>query len=46
MRVTLLGVLALIGTAALLVYIGNELQRTSQAKALQPPQNSDSSITP
>lgn len=44
MRVTLLGVLAFIGIAVLLVYVTSELQRTNQAKAPQPPQNPDSSI--
>jgi hypothetical protein len=46
MRVTLLGVLAFIGVVALLIYVGNELQRTNQAKAAEPPQNPDSSINP
>jgi hypothetical protein len=46
MRITLLGVLAFIGIAVLLVYVANELQRTNQAKAVPPPQNPDSSINP
>ncbi len=36
MRVTLLGVLALVGVAVLLVYAGNELRRTTQANPVQP----------
>lgn len=39
MRVTLLGLLALVGVAILLVYVGNELRRTTQANAVRPPQN-------
>ena len=46
MKVTLVGVLVFVGIAALLVYVASELQRTSQAKAAQPPQNPDSSINP
>jgi hypothetical protein len=46
MRVTLLGVLAFVGIVALLIYVGNELQRTNQAKAVQPPQNPDPSKNP
>jgi len=46
MKITLLGVLALIGIVALLVYVGSELQRTSQAKAVPPPPNPDSSMNP
>lgn len=38
MKITLLGVLAFIGITALLLYVGNEWQRTVQAKAAQPPQ--------
>ena len=39
MKITLLGVVAFVGIAVLLLYVGNELQRRSQAKAAQPPQN-------
>ena len=46
MRVTLLGVLAMIGIVVVLVYVANELQRTNQANADQPPQNPDSSTRP
>jgi hypothetical protein len=46
MKITLLGVIAFIGIAVLLVYVASELQRTNQAKAPQPPQNPDSSINP
>jgi hypothetical protein len=46
MRVTLLGVLAVIGVFALLVYVGNEWHRTNQAKPVPPPQNPDSSTNP
>lgn len=46
MKVTLVGVLAFIGIAALVVYVASELQRTNQAKAPQSPQNPDSSINP
>jgi hypothetical protein len=42
MKITLLGALAIIGIAALLIYIGNEWQRTSQPKAVPPPQAPDS----
>ena len=43
MRVTLVGVLVFVGIAALLIYVGSELQRTNQANATPPPQNPDSS---
>jgi|HubBroStandDraft_1064217.scaffolds.fasta_scaffold07741_3 hypothetical protein len=46
MRVTLFGALTLVGIAALLVYAGYEFYRTSQANALQPRQNPNSSINP
>jgi hypothetical protein len=39
MKITLLGVLAFIGIAALLIYVGGELQRKNKAKADQPPEN-------
>jgi hypothetical protein len=42
MKITLLGVLAMIGIAALLLCIGNEWQRASQKKAAQPSPNPDS----
>lgn len=38
MKVTLLGALAFIGIAALLVLVVKELQRTNQARSDQPPQ--------
>jgi hypothetical protein len=41
MRVTLFGAVILVGLAALLVYVGYELCRTSQANTPQPPQNPD-----
>jgi|GEM_PF-4071482 len=44
MRVTLLGVLAVIGVLALLVYLGDQWQRTSQGRGVPPPQNPDSSM--
>jgi threonine/homoserine/homoserine lactone efflux protein len=43
MRFTLFGAVALAGFAALLLYVGYELCRTSQANASQPPQNPDPS---
>jgi hypothetical protein len=43
MRVTLFGAVTLIGLAALLVYVGYELCRTSQANTPRPPKNSDPS---
>jgi hypothetical protein len=46
MKVTLFGVLAFVGIVALVIYVGNELQRANQAKAAQPPQNPDSSTNP
>jgi len=52
MKVTLMGVLAFIGIAALLVLVLNELQRTNQGKSDQPSQppnprqNPDSSTNP
>ena len=46
MRITLLGLLVLVGAAALLVYVAYELHRTSQANAVQPPQNPDPSTNP
>ena len=42
MKITLLGVLAVVGTIALLVYIGSEWQKTSDAKAVPPLQPPDS----
>jgi hypothetical protein len=46
MRVTLLGLLAWVGVAILLVYIGNELRRTTEAKAVRPPLDPGASINP
>jgi hypothetical protein len=46
MRVTLFGAVTLVAIAALLVYVGYELYRTSQANAPQPPQNPDPSTNP
>ena len=46
MKITLLGVLALVGIVALLVYIGNEWQRTSDAKAVPPLRAPDSPPDP
>jgi hypothetical protein len=43
MRVTLFGAFSLVAIAALLVYVGHELYRTSQSNAPQPPQKSDPS---
>jgi hypothetical protein len=39
MRITMLGVLAWVGVAVLLFHVGKELRRTTQANAVQPPQN-------
>ncbi len=39
MRVTLLGVLTLVGIAVLIVYAGYELHRTSQERNAQSQQN-------
>ncbi len=39
MRVTLLGVLTLVGIAVLIVYAGYELHRASQERNAQPQQN-------
>jgi|HubBroStandDraft_5_1064220.scaffolds.fasta_scaffold161237_3 hypothetical protein len=46
MRITLFGVLAVIGVVALLVYLGNEWKQTNQAKPIPPPKNPDSSTNP
>ncbi len=46
MKITLLGVLACVGIAALLLYVGSELQRKSKAKAEQPPENPIPSLPP
>jgi hypothetical protein len=43
MRITLLGGIGALAVAALLVYVGYELHRTSQAKAAPPQENPDSS---
>jgi hypothetical protein len=44
MRITVLGVLALIGIVGLLIYVGFESNRTNQAKASPLPPNRPFSI--
>jgi hypothetical protein len=46
MKVTLFGAFSLVAIAALLVYIGYELYRTSQSNTPKPPQESDPSTNP
>jgi len=46
MRVTLLGVFAMIGIVALLVYGAKDLHKTNRAKALKPGQSPESPTNP
>jgi hypothetical protein len=46
MRITMLGVLAVVGFAVLLFHVGTELRRMTQANAIQRLGNPNASINP